>query len=157
MKFQSKNQTWFIRNSSLNMIPYHCDICDTKFISTAIFEVSNRKQGLIYQKFFIKHDSIPLWHMWYKIRFNSYSFEIQKKETRLEFSSEILLVKTRSCGDLFMFLQNRFLFCLLTGVFKTSLISLRHRAMIKAPCRFPYQYEEQKWKKSLNLFPQWEH
>ena len=41
------------------MIPYHCDICDTKFVSTA-------------------------------------SFEIQKKETRLEFSSEILLVKTIS-------------------------------------------------------------
>ena len=106
MKFQTENQPWFIRNFSwfhtivtyvirssfqqlflkfqtenkawhqkffINMIPYHCDICDTKFVSTA-------------------------------------SFEIQKKETRLEFSSEILLVKTRSdflVGDSFMFLQNR--------------------------------------------------
>ena len=84
------------------MIPYHCDICDTKFVSTAMaLKYKRRKQDLI----FIRNSSID-------------------SEDQVRFP----------CGDSLMFLQNRFLFCQLTGVFKTSLISSRHRAMIKAPC-----------------------
>ena len=96
-----------------SMISYHCDLCDTKFISKQpVFEVHQKENKpwikyLNKPEILHKHDSIPsLWHMWYEIRFNSYSFEIQKKETRLEFSSEILLIKTISINisDEVMFL-----------------------------------------------------
>ena len=67
------------------MIPYHCDLCDTKFISTTIFEVSNTKQRQAWhQKFFI--NMIPYHCDICDTKFvSTASFEIQKKETRLEF------------------------------------------------------------------------
>ena len=70
VSFEVSNRKPALIYQKFFMIPYHCDLCDTKFISTTIFEVSNRKQGLT-SEILHKHDSIPLWHRWYKICFNS--------------------------------------------------------------------------------------
>ena len=71
VSFEVSNRKPALIYQKFFMIPYHCDLCDTTFISLTIFEVSNRKQGLT-SEILHKHDSIPLWHMWYEIRFNSY-------------------------------------------------------------------------------------
>ena len=39
LKVQTENKTWFTEILKENMIPYQCNICDTKFISTASFEI----------------------------------------------------------------------------------------------------------------------
>ena len=46
LKFQTENKAWH-QKFFINMIPYHCDICDTKFVSTASFEIQKKETRLI--------------------------------------------------------------------------------------------------------------